>query len=227
MTTPPVPVTRILLVDDHAVIRTGLRMLLENQPGFTVIGEAGDETTALDLAGRMHPDIILLDLDLGSTSSLTFLPELLTRSQPGRVILLTGSRDGDIHVRAVQLGAMGVVLKDEAADVLVTAIEKVSRGEGWLDPTLTARLLRTFNRPSAVPALNPETAKIAELTEREREVIALLAQGVSNKDLGQQLHITENTVRRHLAAIFEKLGVENRLELVIYAFRHGLAKPPG
>ena len=226
MTALHMSVTRILLVDDHSVVRTGLCMLLQSHSGLIVVGEAATPEEALELAAREQPDIILLDLDLGGVSSLTFLPKLLTATLVGRVIILTGDHNTDSHVQAVRLGAMGVVLKEQAVDVLFAAIEKVTRGEVWLDPILTARVLGSMSRPMPAPKVDPEAQKITELTEREREVIALLAQGLSNKDLGRQLHITENTVRRHLVAIFEKLSVENRLELVIYAFRHGLAKPP-
>ncbi len=224
MSQPQVSAIRILLVDDHAVVRAGLRMLIESRPGFTVIGEAANGSEAQTVATREQPDIILLDYDLGPDNGLDVLPKLLAATQ-ARVILLTGMRDSDIHVQAVRVGAMGVVLKDEAADVLVNAIEKVHRGEAWLDPTLTARVLGRMGSAPRPAERDPEAAKIASLTEREREVIALLAQGMQNKEVGQHLHIADNTVRRHLVAIFEKLGVESRLELVIYAFRHGLAKP--
>jgi len=224
MSHPQASAIRSLLVDDHAVVRAGLRMLIESRPGFTVIGEAANTTDAQSVAVREQPDIILLDYDLGPDKGQDVLPKLLAATQ-ARVILLTGMRDSDIHVQAVRMGAMGVVLKDEAADVLVNAIEKVHRGEAWLDPTLTARVLGRMGSAARPAERDPEAAKIASLTEREREVIALLAQGMQNKELGQHLHIADNTVRRHLAAIFEKLGVDSRLELVIYAFRHGLAKP--
>ena len=216
---------RVLLVDDHAIVRSGLRMLIESRPELTVVGEAANSGDALTVAAREQPDLILLDFDLGPDNGLDVLPRLLTSTQ-ARVILLTGMRDPDIHLRAVRLGAMGVVLKEEAAEVLVKAIDKVHRGEVWLDPTLTVRALAGMTGTARAPEPAPEAARIAELTEREREVIALLSEGLQNKQVGDRLHITENTVRRHLVAIFDKLGVESRLELVIYAFRHGLAKPP-
>ena len=213
---------RILIVDDHAIVRSGLRMLLESHPGLIVVGEAANGGDARIMAVCEQPHIILLDVDLGPDSGLHVLPGLLATTS-ARVILLTGTRDAEIHVRAVRLGAMGVVLKDHAAEVLISAIEKVHRGETWLDQTLTARVLRG---PAPVPEVDHEAADIAELTVREREIIALLAEGIQNKEVSQRLHITENTVRRHLVAIFSKLGVESRLELVVYAFRHGLAKLP-
>ena len=222
MPTPQANPIRVLLVDDHAVVRTGLRMLIESRPGLKVIGEAANGSAALEMAGREHPEIILLDLDLGSDNGLDLLPELLATTTGSRVILLTGVRDPEIHYRAVRLGAMGVVLKEQAADVLVTAIETVHAGQAWLDPSLTARVLSGMSGTRRTQETNPETAKIAALTERERAVIALICEGLPNKQIGQRLHISETTVRHHLTSIFDKLGVTSRLELVIYAYRHGL-----
>jgi DNA-binding NarL/FixJ family response regulator len=177
------------------------------------------------MATRERPEIILLDLDLGADNGLDLLPDLLATAPGSRVILLTGVRDPELHYRAVRLGAMGVVLKEQAVDVLVTAIEKVHAGEAWLDPSLTARLLTGMSGARRAEETNTEAAKIATLTERERDVIGLICEGLPNKQIGQRLHISETTVRHHLTSIFDKLGVESRLELVIYAYRHGLAKP--
>ncbi|MDP9315224.1 MAG: response regulator transcription factor [Chloroflexota bacterium] len=227
MSTPPhADVIRILLVDDHTIVRSGLRMLISSEPGLKVVGEADGRASALDSSARLQPDIILLDLDLGGESSLDFLPDLLANVPQARVILLTGTRNPDEHVRAVRLGAMGVVLKEQAAEVLIRAIQKVHAGEAWLDPTLTARLLTGMAPGRGARQVDPEAIKIAALTDREREVIALICEGLQNKTIGQRLFISETTVRHHLTSIFSKLGLENRLELVIYAYRHGLAQPP-
>ncbi len=227
MSTPPdTDVIHILLVDDHSIVRSGLRMLIGSEPGLEVVGEADGRASALDSSARLQPDIILLDLDLGGDSSLDFLPDLLANVPQARVILLTGTRNPDEHVRAVRLGAMGVVLKEQAAEVLIRAIQKVHAGEAWLDPTLMARLLTGMAPGRGAKQVDPEAIKIAALTDREREVIALICEGLQNKTIGQRLFISETTVRHHLTSIFSKLGLENRLELVIYAYRHGLAQPP-
>ncbi len=227
MSTPPdTDVIHILLVDDHSIVRSGLRMLIGSEPGLEVVGEADGRASALDSSARLQPDIILLDLDLGGESSLDFLPDLLANVPQARVILLTGTRNPDEHVRAVRLGAMGVVLKEQAADVLIRAIQKVHAGEAWLDPTLMARLLTGMAPGRGAKQVDPEAIKIAALTDREREVIALICEGLQNKTIGQRLFISETTVRHHLTSIFSKLGLENRLELVIYAYRHGLTQPP-
>lgn len=226
MVIPQQAAVRILMVDDHVLVRSGLRMLIESQPGLVVAGEAENRDKAIIATKELQPDLILLDLDLGGETSLDFLPELQQLSPGSKVILLTGSRDPEEHLRAVRLGAMGVVLKEQAAEVLVTAIRKVNGGEAWLDPSLTARLLSGMMGGRGAKPTNPEEVKIAQLTEREREVIALICEGLQNKTIGQRMFISETTVRHHLTSIFNKLGVENRLELVIYAYKHGLAKLP-
>ncbi len=214
---------RILLIDDHALVRAGLVTLIEHRPGLTVVGEAASRSEALAIAAREQPDVILLDLDLGGENSLDFLPTLLAAAPTARVILLTGMRDPEVHRRAVRLGAMGVVLKDQATEVLIKAIERVHAGEVWLDRSMLATVLSELSPTRAKAEVDPETAKIATLTAREREVIALLAEGLPSKQVAERLFISEATVSHHLGSIFNKLGVTNRLELVVYAYRHGLA----
>jgi two-component system, NarL family, nitrate/nitrite response regulator NarL len=217
---------RILLVEDHGIVRAGIRMLIENSPGQTVVGEAAGRDPALDMAAHTQPDIILLDVYLGAESSLNWLPELRAAAPQARVLLLTAVRDRAEHRRAVRLGAVGIVLKDQAASVLATAIEKVHAGEAWLDRTMVATVLSDLVSPGPEPAPDPAKARIATLTERECEVVALVAEGHQNKQIAQRLSISETTVTHHLTNIFNKLGVASRLELVIFAYRHGLAKPP-
>jgi two-component system nitrate/nitrite response regulator NarL len=228
MPTLPTSSIRVLLVDDHELVRTGLRMLLERQPRITVVGEAASRADALAIACREQPDIILLDLDLGDESGLDFLPELLAGAGRARVILVTGVRAPEEHYRAVQLGAMGLVHKEQAADVLIQAIEKVHAGEIWLEASMVTRALAEMSGQRAVgeAQTNPEAAKIARLTAREREVIGLIGEGLYNKQIAKQLSISEATVSHHLTSIFDKLGLANRFDLVIYAYRHGLAAPP-
>jgi two-component system nitrate/nitrite response regulator NarL len=215
---------RVLLIDDHVVMRMGLRMLIETQPGLSVVGEATDHDAAILSAAREQPDIILLDLDLGDQSGLDILPELRIAAKGARVIVLTGIRDPADHQQAVRLGATGMVLKEQAFDTLVKAIERVHAGETWLDPALVANVLADRSRARGRDA-DPQAAKIAALTEREREVITLISEGLKNRQIGERMSISETTVVHHLTSIFDKLGVANRLELVTYAYRHGLAKP--
>jgi two-component system, NarL family, nitrate/nitrite response regulator NarL len=214
---------RILLVDDHAVMRAGLRMLIENYSHLEVVGEASNKAKALAETARARPHLVLLDLDLGDESGLDFMNELLAMDEELRVLVLTGVRDAELHRRAVQLGAMGVVMKDRAAEVLIKAIEKVHAGEVWLDHSTMAKVLMDARRSQERPKPNPEEAKIYSLTKREREIIALVAVGCGTRQLGKRLFISEKTVRNHLSTVYSKLGVSDRLELALYAARHGLA----
>jgi two-component system nitrate/nitrite response regulator NarL len=219
---------RILLVDDHELVRTGLRMLLERYSHIMVVGEASDCDAALEIAAREQPDIVLLDLDLGGKSSLTMLPDLFAAAPNTRIILVTGVRAPEEYHRAVRLGVMGVVLKEQAAQALIHAVERVNAGEVWLEPSMVARVLSEVSgqRVAGVIPPDPELAKIAKLTPREREVIALVGEGLYNRDIARLLSISEATVSHHLTSIFGKLNLANRFDLVVYAYRHGLAKPP-
>jgi two-component system, NarL family, nitrate/nitrite response regulator NarL len=216
---------RILIVDDHLVVRAGLHMLIENHPQMTVVAMASNRAEALELASRKSPNLILLDLDLGGESALTFLTQLHDTVANVRILVLTGLRDTNAHRQAVQLGAMGVVLKEHAPDVLIKAIEKVHAGEIWLDRPTMGRLLREMSGREE-KEIDPELAKIESLTQREREVVALIAEGLKNKQIAGRLFISETTVTHHLSSIYSKLGVSDRLELVIYAFAQKIAGRP-
>ena len=214
---------KILIVDDHLLVRTGLRMLIENEPDMKVVGQASNRAEALSAAKAENPNLILLDIDLGKEDALDFLPELTKVVPTADILVLTGLRDIECHRRAARLGAAGVVLKEHAAEVLLKAIKKVHAGELWLDRTMMGSLLREVTHG---PKVDAETLKIASLTRREREVLTLIAQGLKNRDIGARLFISETTVTHHLSSIFSKLGVSDRLELVIYAFANNLAKTP-
>ena len=216
---------RILLIDDHAVMRLGLRTLIENQQGLKVVGEASGRIDALEVAEREQPDIILLDLSLPGTDGVDLIPELQAVSKEARILVLTGVLDPEAHKRAIHFGAMGVVLKEKAPEVLIKAIEKVHEGEVWLDRAMVANVVGGRSRfgDSRVP--DPEAFKIATLTEREREVIALIGEGLKNRQIADRLFISEGTVRNHLTTVFSKLEVSDRFELLIYAYRHAIAKP--
>lgn len=216
------PIT-IMIVDDHVVIRSGLRMLIEHDQQMLVVAQAGNRTEALERAASSHPDVIILDLLLGDEDGLAFLPELCQASPNSRVLVLTGVPNPDAHRRAIRRGAMGIVLKEHAADQLLKAIKKVYEGEVWIERSMMGSMIQEFNKPALV---DPEVTKIESLTDREREVIALIGEGLKNKQVGERLFISETTVTHHLSSVFSKLEVSDRLELIIYAFRHGLAKMP-
>jgi two-component system, NarL family, nitrate/nitrite response regulator NarL len=220
----PAQPIRVLIIDDHVVVRAALRMFLDSQVGITVVGEASGPQDALGVAARELPDIILLDLDLGEANGLDLLPDLHTAAPDAHVVVLTGVRDAQMHRRAVRLGAVGIVPKERAPEVLLEAIAKVAAGEVWLDNLLIASVLgeMTRHQPSS-PPLDPEAIKMKALTAREREIITLIGQGLKNQTIADRLCISEATVRHHLTSIYGKLAVGDRLELAIYAYRHGLA----
>lgn len=223
---PPTARIRVLLVDDHTVVRAGFRMLIEACPRIQVVAEAATCAEALEAAAREQPDIVVLDLHLGGESGLDVLPQLPTVAEDARVLLLTGVRDVEIHRQAIKLGAMGLVLKDQGPDILRKAIETVYAGEAWLDRATMANVLAELARGQQRTPRDPDAERIASLTPREREVITLIGEGLTNKQLAARLVISQNTVRHHLTAIFGKLGVADRLDLLIYALRHGLVQPP-
>jgi DNA-binding NarL/FixJ family response regulator len=226
MPIPPTQPIRILLVDDHVVVRTALRSLIESQENLTMVGEAGNRQEALEIATREQPDIILLDIDLGGENGLDCISDLLTAANEARIVVLTGVRDPQIHQRAVSLGAMGLVQKDRAFEVLIGAIERVNMGEAWLDPSLMARVLTEMSGAGKNRTPDPEATKIASLTDREREVLIHIGQGLKNKEIASKLFISEWTVRHHITSIFGKLDVSDRVELILYAYKRGLAAPP-
>jgi DNA-binding NarL/FixJ family response regulator len=219
MSTPSPQAIRVFIVDDHAMMRTGLRLFLENQPELAVVGEAATCTEALTVVSDVQPDMIVLDLDLGKESAIGFIPELLAAVPQARILILTGVRDPDLHQRALSLGAIGLVPKEQLADVLLQAIVKVHAGEAWIEPSMMASVLGAMVR---VQRPDPEAARIATLTARERDIIALIGEGLKNRQIATRLHISETTVRHHLTSIFSKLGVVDRLDLLVYIHRHDL-----
>ena len=202
---------RILIIDDHAVVRAGLRMLLDQNPAMKVIGVAGNRSEALALAASEQPNMIILDILLGDEDGLTFLPELREVTRNARVLVLTGLRSSESQRRAIRAGAMGIVLKEHAAEVLIKAINKVHQGEVWLDRSMMGAVLDEMTQ---APEIDPEVARIASLTDREREVIALIAEGLRNKQIAQRLFISEMTVKAHVRNIMRKLGARSRAHAV-------------
>ncbi|MBC7932249.1 MAG: response regulator transcription factor [Rubrivivax sp.] len=214
------------IVDDHRMVRDGIRMLVESRPGMTVVGEAANVADALALIEKESPDILLLDLDLKSETGLELLPQVKAVSEGTRVLILTGLRDPEAHQQCVRLGAKGLVPKESASSTLIKAIEKVHAGEIWFDRNMMSSLLSDVLSEKNGKRDDPEAVKIASLTEREREVTGLVCLGLKNKQIADRLFISDTTVRHHLTSIFSKLEVSDRLELVIYSYRYGLADPP-
>jgi two-component system nitrate/nitrite response regulator NarL len=214
---------RILLVDDHKTMLWGLERLIQAEgPSFTLVGSASDGAEATVLCASLHPDIVLLDLDLKGSSSIDFLPALVANGST-RVVILSANRDQGTLAAAVKAGARGVVSKEAPTDDVLLAVRKVHGGELWLDQSLMQALLGQLVAPA--PKADPEAERIGTLTARERDVIGMIVQGKGalNKELAERAFISERTLRNHLTTIYQKLDVANRLELYVYAIKHGLS----
>lgn len=207
---------RVLLADDHPIFRDGVRRLLEQEDAVSIVGEASNGNECVNLLSKLKPDILLLDLRMPDKDGLTVLEEVNFESLGTRVIVLTATEDDNDVVRAMRLGARGVVLKQSATDLLLKSILKVQSGEIWLDNRMTAEVMRAFSKSSES---GPRREKPL-LSDREREIVQLVAQGFRNREIGEKLFISEQTVKNHLHNIFDKLGVSDRLELALYALHH-------
>ena len=203
----------VLIVDDHPVVRRGLRVLLEVQDGIEVAGEAGDGATALALDAELAPDVILLDLKLPGMDGLAVLGELMARDSAARVLVLTSVTEPASASRAVRSGAAGVLYKDVDPDALVRAIRSVHDGHLLLAPESAGNLVRSAGTPSPVAGLDA-------LTSREREVLAELTKGRSNREIARALGVSEKTVKAHVSSVLAKLGVQDRTQAALFAVRH-------
>ena len=212
------PSIKVLIADDHAFFRDGLRKLLEDAADISVVGEASNGDQCIKMLDKFKPDILLLDLRMPEKDGLAVLTEVNFESLPTRVIVLTAAEvDRDV-VLAMRLGARGVVLKQSASDLLLKSIRQVHDGEIWLDNRMTAEVIDAFKRS----AESGQRREKPLLSDREKEVIRLVAQGFHNREIGEKLFISEQTVKNHLHNIFDKLGVSDRLELALYAIHHKL-----
>ena len=211
-------VVRILVADDHAIFRDGLRKLLEVADDVQIIGEASNGVECVKMLTKLKPDILLLDLRMPEKDGLGVLEEVNFDSLPTRVIVLTAAEDDRDVVRAMRLGARGVVLKQSASDLLLKSIRKVADGEIWLDNRMTAEVIDAFKKSSE----SGQRREKPLLSDREKEIVQLVAQGFRNREIGEKLFISEQTVKNHLHNIFDKLGVSDRLELALYAIHHRL-----
>jgi two-component system nitrate/nitrite response regulator NarL len=209
------PTIRVLMADDHVVFRDGLRKLLDREDDITVIGEASDGNECIRMLMKLKPDILLLDLRMPDKDGLAVLQEVNFDSLPTRVIVLTAVEDERDLVRAMRLGARGIVQKQTASDLVVKSIRRVYSGEIWLNNRLTADVMKAFANSSNI-------GDKPQLSEREKEIVQLIAHGLRNKEIAGKLFISEQTVKNHLHRIFDKLGVSDRLELALYAIHHRL-----
>jgi two-component system, NarL family, nitrate/nitrite response regulator NarL len=215
---------RVFLVDDHPVVREGLKMLLATSDDLKVVGGAASVPEAVAALALAPADVVVLDLDLGGKDGLELLPTLSAKAPDTRVLVLTGIRDRERHRAVLSSGAHGVVLKDKPPELLLKAIRRVHAGELWFDrATMEVAVQRAV---SIERARAPERDKITALTVREKQIVSLIGEGLKNSEIAARLGIGEKTVRNHLTIIFDKLGVSDRLELAVYAYRQGLAQVP-
>ena len=220
------PKIRIVIADDHPIFRDGLCKLLSLEEDFEVVAQASDGRQVLEVLQQLEPDILLLDLKMPGMDGLATLQRLQAMKNKTRVIVLTASDDKNEFVQAMKLGTSGIVLKQTATDLLIKSIRKVHDGEIWLDSHTTAEVIRRFvSADEAAPVSHqpaPRERERSPLSQREREIVALVAQGFKNKEMAEKMFISEQTVKNHLHNIFDKLGVSDRLELALYAIHNNL-----
>lgn len=219
---------RIVIADDHPIFRDGLRRLLNLEEDFEIVGEAKDGNEVLEVLEQQDPDILLLDLRMPGLDGLAVLQKLQYSKRKTKVIVLTASEDKNEFVQAMKFGCSGIVLKQTATDLLYKSIRKVHAGEIWLDSHTTAAIMRQFAAVSEpASAAERKGRGRAPLSQREREIVTLVAQGYKNKEIAEKIFISEQTVKNHLHNIFDKLGVSDRLELALYAIHKGFHETKG
>ncbi len=215
--------TSVVIADDQAVVRGGLRMIVEAQPDLDVVGEATDGLEALDLVRSLAPDVVLMDIRMPELDGIEATRRVALTGVPTRVLVLTTYGMDEYVYDALKAGAAGFLVKTESPERLVEAIRVVARGEALLAPEITRRLVDRFvagMRPNA-----PAPPALQELTERELEVLKLIAAGLSNAEIAARLYVSEGTVKTHVARVLSKLGLRDRVQAVVFAYESGLVEP--
>ena len=228
MSTNPI---RVLLADAQPIVLEGLRSVLSHHPDIEVVADAADGVEAIDKTVHLEPDIVILDLRMPRVDGLTILRSIQTRAPRSKVILFASAENKEEFVEAMKLGCSGILLKETSTALIEKSIHRVYAGEIWLDSTTTAAVIRHFASPKDFPAAHGPVSgsangkaprERAQLSQREREIIVLIAQGYKNKEIAEKMFITEQTVKNHLHNVFDKLGVSDRLELALYAIHNSL-----
>lgn len=212
------PRQRVLLVDDHEVVRLGLKSLLDHYPQFDVVGEAASGREALEKTGLLRPDIVVMDIRLPGTSGIEACEEIITRYPATRVIMLTSYAEDEMLFSAIRAGASGYILKQIGAEDLVRALESVGRGEALLDPAVTQRVFQEVRKA----VKEEEASAFAHLSQQEKHVLLLVSEGKTNREIAGVLFLGEGTVRNYVSSILSKLSVNNRAEAAAYAVEHNL-----
>ena len=207
---------KILITDDHAIVRKGLRTLIESEPGMEVIGEAEDGVEAVLKSRELNPDIYLMDMVMPRKNGLEAITEIMNENPEARILVLTSFAEDDKVFPAIKAGAIGYLLKDSSPEELIQAIYAVYRGEPSLEPSIALKVIRELNRPSELPPTEDP------LTPREEEVLKLVARGLTNREISEALVISERTVGNHISNILGKLHLANRTQVALYALRERL-----
>jgi DNA-binding NarL/FixJ family response regulator len=216
---------RVLLVDDQALVRGGFRLILESQEDIEVVGEAADGREAVDAAGRLRPDVVLMDIRMPRLDGIEATRRILEQPsrRPPRILMLTTFDLDEYVYEALRAGASGFLLKDVPASELAPAVRVVAAGEGLLAPTVTRRLIEEFARQPRAGGAPPEG--LSELTPRELETLRLVARGLTNAEIAAELVVSEATVKTHVAHVLMKLGLRDRVQAVVFAFESGFVQP--
>lgn len=214
---------RVVIVDDHPIVRAGMRMILESAPDITILAEGASGADALRLVAEHTPDVLVLDVNLPDINGVQVTRQLHQQGASTAILILTVQADSQTVFGLLESGAVGYVLKDEALEALLSAVRAAACGESWLSPAIASQVVRRAMQNPPAQA-SPERQPIEPLTSRELEVLCLLAQGLDNTAIAERLVVTTRTVQNHVSAIYGKLGVASRTEAALYAIRSGLVK---
>jgi DNA-binding NarL/FixJ family response regulator len=214
---------RVALVDDQAMIRSGLARILAPEDGFVVVAECADGREAVERLPALRPDVVLMDVRMPTLDGIAATQQLRLGPDPLVVLVLTTFGEDEVLWRAIEAGASGFILKDSSAEDLIAAVRAVSGGGAWFDPGVAPRVLNEYRRVVA-PAAR-EAARLESLTDREHDVLRLLARGATNAEIASELYLAETTVKTHIGNIFGKLGVRDRAAAIVFAYDHGVVSP--
>jgi DNA-binding NarL/FixJ family response regulator len=216
-------VIRVALVDDQAIVRAGLARILSPEDGFQIVAECADGRQAVRELPPLHPDVVLMDIRMPALDGVSATMQLRAIEHPLTVLVLTTFGEDEVLWGAIEAGAAGFVLKDSSAEDLIAAVRAVAGGGAWFDSGVAPRLLERYRR--AVAPAARDSARLKLLTEREREVLRLMARGATNAEIAGELHVAEATVKTHVGSIFGKIGVRDRPAAIVFAYDHGVVTP--